>query len=77
MSSTFRAIKSSQMDYQGDFTQQGGCLIVGPGAHTLHYFHIDKHARDHVPINHVLQLVGIGPVDFKKEAAKNSQILKI
>jgi hypothetical protein len=64
LTSMFRAIKSSKtFDYQGDFDQQGGSLIVGPGP-VLHFFHADRHARDHCPINELLIKAGMDPVDF-------------
>ena len=70
MSSMFRAIKTSKLnDYQGDFDQQGGSLIVGPGP-KFHMFHMDKHARDHCPINYLLKQVGMDEIDFKKEAKR-------
>lgn len=70
--STMRAIKTSEpFDYQGDLNQQGGSMIVGPGP-VLHFYHIDKHARDHCPINALLKQCGIEPIDFKKEAQKRA-----
>lgn len=68
MSSAYRAIMTSPVfDYQGDFDQQGGAIIVSPGP-ILNFCHIDKNARDHCPINTLLKIVGIEPVDFKKAA---------
>jgi hypothetical protein len=70
--STFRAFKSAQaFDYQGDWSQQGGSLIIGPGQQ-LHFIHTDKNSSDHEPINNLLNAVGIESFDFK---AKN--VLKI
>ncbi len=66
-----RAISSQVFDYQGPFDQQGGSLIVGPGPF-LSFAHIDKHSRDHCPINILLKKVGIEPVDFVK-----ARIIKI
>jgi hypothetical protein len=72
MSSMVRAIKTSKgIDYQGNFDQQGGSLIVGPGP-VLHFYHVDKHARDHCSINFLLKQVGIEPIDFQKEAQKRA-----
>jgi hypothetical protein len=68
-SSMRAAATSKPFDYQGDLKQQGGCLVVGPGP-VLHYAHVDKHARDHCPINFLLQLVGIPPVNFEIERKK-------
>ena len=74
MGSMFRAIKTSKaFDYQGSFDQQGGSLIVGPGP-VLHFYHIDKHARDHCPINFLLKKVGIESVDFKRAQNKVNTI---
>ena len=54
---------SPAFDYQGRFEQQGGCMIVGPGP-ILHFFHADKHARDHCPINFLLKKVDVPAVNF-------------
>ena len=64
-----RAISTNSTDYQGFLNQQGGSLIVGPGP-VLHYFHKDKTARDHTPINKLLKHVGGQQIDFEKERMK-------
>lgn len=76
MSSAYRAVRSSTMDYQGNFNQQGGCLIVGPG-NVVHYFHADKHARDHLPINFILNKVGIKSIDFKNAPNQSNDSNKV
>jgi hypothetical protein len=77
MSSAYRAIMTSPVfDYQGDFRQQGGCLIVGPGP-VFHYLHVDKHARDHCPINHLLKKVGMPEIDFSKKESVDEHINKV
>ena len=63
-SSAKRAIFTSPaFDYQGRFDQQGGSMIVGPGP-VLHFFHADKHARDHCPINILLKKCNLPVVNF-------------
>jgi hypothetical protein len=70
LSSTYRAMSSTAFDYQGGLEQQGGSLIVGPG-NVLHFSHIDKHGRDHTPINILLKKAGMEPVDFNKARQNN------
>ncbi|XP_055555635.1 peroxiredoxin-like 2C isoform X2 [Falco cherrug] len=61
--SVWRAMTGPAFDFQGDPAQQGGALILGPG-NEVHFFHLDKNRLDHVPINTVLQLAGVKPVNF-------------
>jgi len=63
--SSYRAFKSQFYDFQGDFAQQGGSLIVGPG-NVLSFIHVDKHGRDHAPINTLLESVGVDKVNFDR-----------
>ena len=70
-SSAMRAISSQSRDNQGNLDQQGGTLIIGPTT-TVHYFHRDKTARDHTPINKLLKLVGAQPIDFEKERMRST-----
>jgi hypothetical protein len=69
-----RAIKTNNTDKQGSFDQQGGTLIIGPGQ-VSHFFHKDKNARDHMPINKILKHVGGPQIDFEKERLRSSQII--
>ncbi|NXN99082.1 AAED1 protein, partial [Rhinopomastus cyanomelas] len=64
--STWRAMTGPAFDFQGDPAQQGGALILGPG-HEVHFFHLDKNRLDHVPINNILQLAGVKPVNFRNK----------
>ncbi|XP_068279176.1 peroxiredoxin-like 2C isoform X2 [Nyctibius grandis] len=61
--SMWRAMTGPAFDFQGDPTQQGGALILGPG-NEVHFLHLDKNRLDHVPINTVLQLAGVKTVNF-------------
>uniref|UniRef100_A0A8D0KSL3 Peroxiredoxin like 2C n=1 Tax=Strix occidentalis caurina TaxID=311401 RepID=A0A8D0KSL3_STROC len=61
--SVWRAMTGPAFDFQGDPAQQGGTLILGPG-NEVHFLHLDKNRLDHVPINTVLQLAGVKPVNF-------------
>uniref|UniRef100_A0A8C4MNN7 Peroxiredoxin like 2C n=1 Tax=Equus asinus asinus TaxID=83772 RepID=A0A8C4MNN7_EQUAS len=61
--SLWRAMTGPLFDFQGDPAQQGGTLILGPG-NNIHFIHCDRNRLDHKPINAVLQLVGVQPVDF-------------
>ncbi|KAM6289908.1 peroxiredoxin-like 2C [Aegotheles albertisi] len=61
--SIWRAMTGPAFDFQGDPAQQGGALILGPG-NEVHFLHLDKNRLDHVPINTVLQLAGVKPVNF-------------
>uniref|UniRef100_A0A8C4TRW0 Peroxiredoxin like 2C n=1 Tax=Falco tinnunculus TaxID=100819 RepID=A0A8C4TRW0_FALTI len=61
--SVWRAMTGPAFDFQGDPAQQGGALVLGPG-NEVHFFHLDKNRLDHVPINTVLQLAGVKPVNF-------------
>ncbi|XP_042643946.1 peroxiredoxin-like 2C [Tyto alba] len=61
--SVWRAMTGPAFDFQGDPAQQGGALILGPG-NEVHFLHLDKNRLDHVPINTVLQLAGVKPVNF-------------
>ena len=73
----WRAIGTQETDRQGNFDQQGGSLIIGPGAQ-LHFFHKDKTARDHTPINKLLKITGSQQqVDFEKERLRKTQKPKI
>ncbi|XP_042344282.1 peroxiredoxin-like 2C [Plectropomus leopardus] len=58
MKSIWRAMTSPVFDFQGDLHQQGGAIIVGPGAH-VHFSHFDMNRLDHMPINWLLQLAGV------------------
>nr|XP_003216551.1 PREDICTED: thioredoxin-like protein AAED1 isoform X1 [Anolis carolinensis] len=70
--SIWRAVFSPAFDFQGDPTQQGGALILGPG-NQVHFVHLDKNRLDHVPINTVLQLAGVQTVNF----TQRSQIIDV
>ncbi|KFU89933.1 UPF0308 protein C9orf21 [Chaetura pelagica] len=61
--SMWRAMTGPAFDFQGDPSQQGGALILGPG-NEVHFLHLDKNRLDHVPINTVLQLAGVKTVNF-------------
>ncbi|XP_069330148.1 peroxiredoxin-like 2C [Eulemur rufifrons] len=61
--SLWRAVTGPLFDFQGDPAQQGGTLILGPG-NNVHFMHRDRNRLDHKPINSVLQLVGVQPVNF-------------
>jgi len=69
-----RAIATQNTDKQGNFDQQGGSLIIGPGQ-VLHFFHKDRTARDHMPINKLLKHVGAQQIDFEKERLRNTQVI--
>ena len=56
-----RALTSA--DSQGSKNQQGGSLIIGPGPF-VHFSHVDAHARDHYPINGLLNKVEIQAIKF-------------
>jgi hypothetical protein len=72
VSSFFRAIRTSKkFDYQGNFEQQGGSMVIGPGP-VLHFLHIDQHARDHCPINELLKQAGMDTVDWESLRKRNS-----
>uniref|UniRef100_A0A3Q4ABS8 Uncharacterized protein n=1 Tax=Mola mola TaxID=94237 RepID=A0A3Q4ABS8_MOLML len=58
MKSIWRAMTSPVFDFQGDLHQQGGAIIVGPGAQ-VHFSHFDTNRLDHMPINWLLQLAGV------------------
>ncbi|XP_041089261.1 peroxiredoxin-like 2C isoform X2 [Polyodon spathula] len=47
----------------GDPNQQGGALIIGPGAE-VHFAHFDMNRLDHMPINWLLEQAGVQTVDF-------------
>ncbi|NXD74247.1 AAED1 protein, partial [Eolophus roseicapillus] len=64
--SMWRAMTGPAFDFQGDPTQQGGALILGPG-NEVHFVHLDKNRLDHVPINTVLQLAGVKAVNFTNQ----------
>ncbi|XP_050185615.1 peroxiredoxin-like 2C [Myiozetetes cayanensis] len=66
MRSIWRAMTGPAFDFQGDPAQQGGALIIGPG-NEVHFLHLDKNRLDHVPINTVLQLAGVKPVNFSNK----------
>uniref|UniRef100_A0A8C7ZNN6 Peroxiredoxin like 2C n=1 Tax=Oryzias sinensis TaxID=183150 RepID=A0A8C7ZNN6_9TELE len=67
LKSIWRAMTSPAFDFQGDMYQQGGALIVGPGSQ-VHFCHFDMNRLDHIPINWLLQLAGVGEtVDFSNE----------
>ncbi|XP_014717306.2 peroxiredoxin-like 2C isoform X2 [Equus asinus] len=55
--------RGEEIAFSGDPAQQGGTLILGPG-NNIHFIHCDRNRLDHKPINAVLQLVGVQPVDF-------------
>jgi hypothetical protein len=61
--SAFYAMSSNTPlnDFQGRWDQQGGQMIVGPGPY-LHYFHSDKHGRDQLNINYLLEKIGATPL---------------
>ncbi|XP_051007087.1 peroxiredoxin-like 2C isoform X1 [Acomys russatus] len=63
LQSLWRAVTGPLFDFQGDPAQQGGTLILGPG-NNIHFVHRDRNRLDHKPINSVLQLVGVQPVNF-------------
>ncbi|XP_055453992.1 peroxiredoxin-like 2C isoform X2 [Psammomys obesus] len=63
LQSLWRAVTGPLFDFQGDPAQQGGTLIIGPG-NSIHFVHRDRNRLDHKPINAVLQLVGVQPVNF-------------
>ncbi|XP_034366397.1 peroxiredoxin-like 2C isoform X2 [Arvicanthis niloticus] len=63
LQSLWRAVTGPLFDFQGDPAQQGGTLILGPG-NNIHFVHRDRNRLDHKPINSVLQLVGVPPVNF-------------
>eukprot|EP00066_Takifugu_rubripes_P008605 XP_003974913.1 PREDICTED: thioredoxin-like protein AAED1 [Takifugu rubripes] len=66
MKSIWRAMTGPIFDFQGDLHQQGGAIIVGPGAH-VHFCHFDTNRLDHMPINWLLQLAGVQQtLDFSK-----------
>ncbi|XP_054034262.1 peroxiredoxin-like 2C isoform X1 [Dryobates pubescens] len=64
--SMWRAMTGPAFDFQGDPAQQGGALILGPG-NEVHFLHLDKSRLDHVPINTILQLAGVKPVNFSNK----------
>lgn len=64
MSSVWRGMKHHE--YQGDIQQQGGALIIGPGD-VIHFQHIDKNSSDHTPINSLLEIAGVQPVNFPND----------
>lgn len=49
---------------QGDPFQMGGQLIVKSNK-TIQFFHRDSHPYDHTPINDLLKVIGLPPIDFK------------
>ncbi|XP_058421408.1 peroxiredoxin-like 2C isoform X2 [Diceros bicornis minor] len=55
--------RGEEIASSGDPAQQGGTLVLGPG-NSIHFIHRDRNRLDHKPINSVLQLVGVQPVDF-------------
>ncbi|XP_078479491.1 peroxiredoxin-like 2C [Lampetra fluviatilis] len=59
----WRAMWSESFDFQGDPKQQGGALVLGPGGRVL-FSHRDEAVLDHTPINRLLVVAGIPPVDF-------------
>ncbi|XP_043920147.1 peroxiredoxin-like 2C [Protopterus annectens] len=59
-----RAMKSPVFDFQGEPSQQGGAMIVGPGK-VVHFLHLDRNRLDHVPINVLLQTAGVQTIDFQ------------
>ncbi|XP_052013003.1 peroxiredoxin-like 2C isoform X2 [Apodemus sylvaticus] len=63
LQSLWRAVTGPLFDFQGDPAQQGGTFILGPG-NNIHFVHRDRNRLDHKPINSVLQLVGVQPVNF-------------
>ncbi|XP_075825482.1 peroxiredoxin-like 2C isoform X2 [Microtus pennsylvanicus] len=63
LQSLWRAVTGPLFDFQGDPAQQGGTFILGPG-NSIHFVHRDRNRLDHKPINSVLQLVGVQPVNF-------------
>ncbi|ERE77520.1 putative UPF0308 protein C9orf21 like protein [Cricetulus griseus] len=63
LQSLWWAVTGPLFDFQGDPAQQGGTLILGPG-NSIHFVHRDRNRLDHKPINSVLQLVGVQPVNF-------------
>ncbi|RNA35559.1 thioredoxin AAED1 [Brachionus plicatilis] len=74
-SSLYRAVtSSSKFDYQGNFDQQGGSLILSPDL-TVHYFHADKTARDHTPINTLLSIAGVKKILFSHDTGSQSKVL--
>lgn len=73
-SSLYRAVTaSSKFDYQGNFDQQGGSLIVSPDL-TVHYFHADKTACDHTPINTLLNIAGVQTILFSHDIGSQSKV---
>ncbi|KAK7800072.1 hypothetical protein U0070_027609, partial [Myodes glareolus] len=66
--SLWRAVTGPLFDFQGDPAQQGGTFILGPG-NSIHFVHRDRNRLDHKPINSVLQLVGVQPVNFMSRPA--------
>ncbi|XP_041089270.1 peroxiredoxin-like 2C isoform X3 [Polyodon spathula] len=63
LKSIWRAMTSTVFDFQGDPNQQGGALIIGPGAE-VHFAHFDMNRLDHMPINWLLEQAGVQTVDF-------------
>ncbi|KAM6033527.1 peroxiredoxin-like 2C isoform 2-T2 [Chlamydotis macqueenii] len=61
--SMWRAMTGPAFDFQGDPSQQGGALILGPG-NEVHFLHLDRNRLDHVPINTILQLAEVKTVNF-------------
>ncbi|KAM3940903.1 peroxiredoxin-like 2C isoform 2-T2 [Leptodactylus fuscus] len=61
--SIWRAMTSPAFDFQGDPSQQGGALIVGPG-NRVHFLHHDMNRYDHMPIVNLLHYAGVQAVHF-------------
>lgn len=51
---------------QGDFSQQGGAWILGPGD-VVSFAHCDAASTDHTAINDLLGLAGVAQVNFAKD----------
>ncbi|KAG8455330.1 hypothetical protein GDO86_001506, partial [Hymenochirus boettgeri] len=61
--SVWRAMRSPAFDFQGDPTQQGGSLVVGPG-NIVHFLHHDMNRLDQTPISCLLEHAGVSAVNF-------------
>ncbi len=61
----FKSIKGAfkSLRKQGDFLQQGGSFILGPGE-KVEFAHIDESPMDHAPINDLLDRLAMSRVDF-------------
>ncbi|CAL1546194.1 unnamed protein product [Lymnaea stagnalis] len=66
LSSVWRAMKSTDKEFQGHIHQQGGAFIFGPGD-ICHFNHIDQSSTDHCSLNELLTQAGVMNVSFPKD----------